>query len=102
MQSNKTLIHINTQQLPVMSHLCLSAGVVREGGGHLPVDQLPVRLPVCDRVRRGELLHHAGGDEEDEEGEGQHRGRRGLLQRNEKTRKSSLCLPLVAKSMNCF
>lgn len=51
-------------------------GVVCEGGGHLPVDQLPVRLPVCDRVRSCELLHHSGGDEEDEEGEGQH----GLLQ----------------------
>lgn len=46
-------------------------GVVRESRGHLPVDQLPVCLPVCDRIRRGELLHHPGGDEEDEEGKGQ-------------------------------
>lgn len=45
-------------------------GVVCESGGHLPVDQLPVCLPVCDRVRSRELLHHSGGDEEDEEGEG--------------------------------
>ncbi|XP_019730214.1 gamma-aminobutyric acid receptor subunit rho-3-like isoform X2 [Hippocampus comes] len=43
--------------------------VVREGSGHLPVDQLPLCFPVCHRVRGGELLHHPGGDEEDEEGE---------------------------------
>lgn len=36
------------------------------------MDQLPVRLPVGDRIRCSELLHHPGGDEEDEEGKGQH------------------------------
>ncbi|XP_061660582.1 uncharacterized protein LOC133492433 isoform X7 [Syngnathoides biaculeatus] len=51
------------------SLLLHASGFVREGGGHLPVDQLPVCLPVCNRVRGGELLHHPGGDEEDEEGE---------------------------------
>ena len=60
--------------LPVLTvYVCACCpGIVCEGGGHLPVDQLPVRLPVCDRVRSCELLHHSGGDEEDEEGEGQH------------------------------
>lgn len=52
-------------------------GLVCEGGGHLPVDQLPVCLPVCYRIRSGELLHHSGGDEEDEEGEGQWGGQEG-------------------------
>lgn len=54
-------------------------GVVCESGGHLPVDQLPVCLPVRHRIRGGELLHHSGGDEEDEEGEGRHRGQKRLL-----------------------
>ncbi len=48
------------------------AGFICESGGHLPVDQLPVCLPLCDRICSRELLHHSGGDEEDEEGEGQH------------------------------
>lgn len=47
-------------------------GAVCESSGHLPVDQLPVCLPVCHRICSCELLHHSGGDEEDEEGEGQH------------------------------
>ena len=28
--------------------LIFGSGVIRESGGHLPVDQLPVCLPVCD------------------------------------------------------
>lgn len=60
----------------MLSHLHPSVsvccpGFVRESGGHLHVDQLPVCLPVRDRIRGRELLHHSGGDEEDEEGEGQ-------------------------------
>ncbi|XP_077410279.1 uncharacterized protein LOC144040188 isoform X2 [Vanacampus margaritifer] len=58
--------HVHHHHGRVLVH---ASGVVREGGGHLPVDQLPVCLPFCNRVRRRQLLHHPGGDEEDEEGE---------------------------------
>lgn len=73
------------------------SGVVRQSRGHLPVDQLPVRLPVCDRIRGRELLHHAGGDEEDEGGEGQHRGQRGIITVHQHSASCGLCLTLVAK-----
>lgn len=53
-------------------------GVLCESCGHLHVDQLPVCLPVCDRICSRELLHHSGGDEEDEEGEGELGGCRRL------------------------
>ncbi|KAK7881550.1 hypothetical protein WMY93_029959 [Mugilogobius chulae] len=42
--------------------------VVRQSRGHLPVGQLPLRVSVCDRVRRCELLHHAGGVEKMKKG----------------------------------
>ncbi|XP_059900730.1 uncharacterized protein LOC132452251 isoform X1 [Gadus macrocephalus] len=57
--------------LYVCFYVCdLHAGILREGGRHLSVDQLPLRLPVRHRVRGRQLLHHPGGDEEDEGGEG--------------------------------
>ncbi|XP_057680369.1 gamma-aminobutyric acid receptor alpha-like isoform X3 [Corythoichthys intestinalis] len=46
-----------------------ASGVVRKSGGHLLVDQLPLCLPVSHRVRGSQLLHHSGGDEEDEKRE---------------------------------
>ncbi|XP_061613741.1 uncharacterized protein LOC133469992 isoform X2 [Phyllopteryx taeniolatus] len=63
---NHSTHHVHYHHWSVLLH---ASGVVRKGGGHLPVDQLPVCLPVCNRVRGGKLLHHPGGDEEDEEGE---------------------------------
>ncbi|XP_061522347.1 uncharacterized protein LOC133396475 isoform X2 [Phycodurus eques] len=63
---NHSTHHVHHHHWSVLLH---ASGVVREGGGHLPVDQLPVCLPVCNRVRGGKLLHHPGGNEEDEEGE---------------------------------
>ncbi|XP_077480231.1 uncharacterized protein LOC144091621 isoform X2 [Stigmatopora argus] len=58
--------HVHHHHRRVVVH---AAGVLRQGGGRLPVDQLPLRLPLRHRVRGGQLLHHSGGDEEDEERE---------------------------------
>ncbi|XP_061613748.1 gamma-aminobutyric acid receptor subunit rho-3-like isoform X8 [Phyllopteryx taeniolatus] len=72
---NHSTHHVHYHHWSVLLH---ASGVVRKGGGHLPVDQLPVCLPVCNRVRGGKLLHHPGGDEEDEEGEGGQTGNSSL------------------------
>lgn len=46
-------------------------GVLHQGGGHLPLGQLRLRLPVGDRVRGGQLpLHRAGEEREEAEGAG--------------------------------
>ncbi|XP_075905189.1 gamma-aminobutyric acid receptor subunit rho-3-like isoform X3 [Nelusetta ayraudi] len=58
--------HVNHHHRSVLLH---AAGVLCESSGHLPVDQLPVCLPVGHRICSRQLLHHSGGDEEDEEGE---------------------------------
>lgn len=54
-------------------HWCLglhATGVLRQSRRHLPVGELPVCLLVRHWVRRCQLFHHRGGDEEAETGKG--------------------------------